>query len=72
MYVTARRPPLEHAQAERAAAGLLHELGLAEADLRGQLAAVAHEHLGVVGAGLLRELDGELRDIAQLLDRLLR
>src|SRR5262249_55721456 len=58
----------QDAKAEPAAAGLLHQLGLAEPDLGRQLGAVADDHLGVVGAGLPGPLDRELRDVAQLLD----
>ena len=50
VYVTAGALILEHAQAERAAARLLDQLGLAEPDLHLQLGAVAHQHLGAVGA----------------------
>ena len=59
-----RAPIAEHAQAERARRRLLHQLRLAEADLRGQLAAVVHQHLGGVGAVLLRERAGALGELA--------
>jgi hypothetical protein len=36
----------------------LHQLGLAEPDLDGQLGAVADQHLGGVGAGAPAQLDG--------------
>ena len=57
---------LEHANAERATTGFLHELGLAEPHLRGELAAIAHDDLGRIGARGFRELDRELRGVAVL------
>ena len=43
-------------------------LALAEADLDGQLGAVADQDLGGIGAGGERELDGVLRDRLELAD----
>src|SRR5262249_42278754 len=59
----------EHPQAERAARGLLHQLRLAEPHFHAQLAAVAHDDFGGIGAGLARLGDHTLGDVAQLVSR---
>src|SRR5207302_1439953 len=55
----------EHPQPERAARGLLHQLGLAQAHFDFQLGALAHQRLGRIGARAPRPLDHLLGDRLQ-------